>query len=161
LNSTFVRSLVFRACLERPRISTNASHIFISPGNNIELICYVIDQAFPNIRWFKDNQPVKRLDHVDTHHRQSFAFVKVIRHRTNSHGHLLIRLASVDDDTGNYTCQVHNSVGSSSAFIRLDVGGRRSIICHCFRFVRCIDQFDRRFKPIRMKSTLNSAIQLN
>ncbi|UJR25150.1 hypothetical protein I4U23_006509 [Adineta vaga] len=91
-----------------PMVSTNNSHILISPGENVDLICSVPGETFPDIRWFKANE-------------------LVTRHQTSENGHLEIRNASEDGDDGNYTCLVQNTVGSSSVSIRLDVGLKPTI----------------------------------
>jgi len=52
--------------------------------------------------------------------------LKVTRHRTSPNGYLQIRLASEEEDSGNYTCFVQNTVGSSSVSIRLDVGSNKT-----------------------------------
>jgi hypothetical protein len=46
---------------EPPVVSTDNTHIFISPGDNVDLTCNVTGQTFPDIRWFKGNELVKFL----------------------------------------------------------------------------------------------------
>lgn len=50
---------------------------------------------------------------------------QVTRHRTSPEGNLQIRGASEEEDSGNYTCFVQNTVGSSSVSLRLDVGSKK------------------------------------
>ena len=45
--------------IEPPIVSTNTSHILVSPGDNIDLICDVAGQTFPDISWFKGNELVR------------------------------------------------------------------------------------------------------
>jgi hypothetical protein len=59
---------------------------------------------------------------------------KVTRHRTSQNGYLQIRIASEEEDSGNYTCFVQNTVGSSSVSIRLDVGSKKRILLY-FNFI--------------------------
>jgi hypothetical protein len=40
-------------------VSTDDSNLLVSPGDNIDLICRVAGQTFPDIRWFKGNEPVR------------------------------------------------------------------------------------------------------
>ncbi|CAF1147431.1 unnamed protein product [Rotaria sordida] len=94
--------------VEPPIVSTENSHILVSPGHDIDLKCNVIGEAYPDIRWFRGNEPVTR-------------------HRISPNGQLHIRLASEEEDSGNYTCFVQNTVGSSSTSIRLDVGTKPTI----------------------------------
>jgi len=51
--------------------------------------------------------------------------LKVTRHQTSPNGYLQIRMASEEEDSGNYTCFVQNTVGSSSVSIHLDVGSKK------------------------------------
>jgi hypothetical protein len=44
---------------EPPVVSTDNSYAFISPGDNVDLTCSVAGQTFPDIRWFKGNEPVR------------------------------------------------------------------------------------------------------
>ncbi|CAF2494795.1 unnamed protein product [Rotaria sp. Silwood2] len=89
-------------------VSTENSHILVSPGHDVDLKCSVVGETYPDIRWFRENEPVTR-------------------HRTSPHGQLHIRQASEEEDSGNYTCFVQNTVGSSSVSIRLDVGIKPTI----------------------------------
>ncbi|CAF0852080.1 unnamed protein product [Adineta ricciae] len=93
---------------EPPMVSTDNSHILISPGDNVDLICNVPGETFPDVRWFKSNE-------------------LVTRHRTSENGHLEIRNAAENEDSGNYSCLVQNTVGSSSVSIRLDIGLKPTI----------------------------------
>ncbi|CAF0756370.1 unnamed protein product [Rotaria sp. Silwood1] len=93
---------------EPPTVTTESSHILVSPGHDVDLKCSVIGEAYPDIRWFKENE-------------------LVTRHRTSPNGQLHIRQASEEEDSGNYTCFVQNTVGSASASVRLDVGIKPTI----------------------------------
>jgi len=44
---------------ESPIVSTDNSHVFISPGDNVDLKCSVIGETFPDIRWFKGTELVR------------------------------------------------------------------------------------------------------
>jgi hypothetical protein len=44
---------------EPPSVSTNNSHILVSPGDNIDLPCSVTGETYPDIRWFKENELVR------------------------------------------------------------------------------------------------------
>lgn len=46
--------------IEPPDVSTDYSHILVAPGDHIDLRCRVSGEIFPNIRWFKGNEPVSR-----------------------------------------------------------------------------------------------------
>ncbi|CAF2244305.1 unnamed protein product [Rotaria magnacalcarata] len=93
---------------EPPLVSTENSYILVSPGQDVDLKCNVISETYPDIRWFKGNE-------------------LVIRHQTSPSGLLHVKLASEEEDSGNYTCFVQNTVGSSSTSIRLDVGSKPTI----------------------------------
>ena len=45
---------------EPPVVSTDNTHVLVSPGDNIDLTCTVTGQKFPDIRWFKGNELVRR-----------------------------------------------------------------------------------------------------
>ena len=45
--------------IEPPIISTDHSHLFALPGDNIDLTCRVTGEIFPDIRWYKDNELVR------------------------------------------------------------------------------------------------------
>ncbi len=47
--------------LDPPTVSTDNSHVFVEPGSNVDLTCSVMGQTFPDIRWFKGNEPVRFL----------------------------------------------------------------------------------------------------
>jgi len=44
---------------EPPSVSTNNSHILVSPGDNVDLPCSVTGETYPDIRWFKENELVR------------------------------------------------------------------------------------------------------
>ncbi len=116
---------------EPPIISTDNSHVFISPGDNVDLKCSVIGETFPDIRWFKETELVR---FCRFNVKFEYFNLKVTRHRTSPNGYLQIRLASEEEDSGNYTCSVHNTVGSSSVSIRLDVGSNKKKKANLFYF---------------------------
>lgn len=47
--------------LDLPMVSTDQSHLLVSPGEDIDLSCNVDGQAFPDIRWFRGTEPVLTL----------------------------------------------------------------------------------------------------
>jgi hypothetical protein len=51
--------------IEPPIVSTDNTHVLVSPGDNIDLICRVTGETFPDIHWFKGNEPV-RFDSLKT-----------------------------------------------------------------------------------------------
>ncbi len=45
--------------IEPPVVSTDKSHVLVSPGGNVDLKCNVIGQTYPDIRWFKGSELVR------------------------------------------------------------------------------------------------------
>ncbi len=50
---------IFDIFSEAPIVTTDKSHVLVSPGDDVNLTCHVISERFPDIRWFKGNEPVK------------------------------------------------------------------------------------------------------
>jgi hypothetical protein len=44
---------------EPPIVSTDNAHVLVSPGDNVDLTCRVTGETFPDIRWFRGNEPVR------------------------------------------------------------------------------------------------------
>ncbi len=108
---------------EPPVVSTDTSHVLVSPGDNIDLTCSVTGQTYPDIVWFKGNELVR---FCILQYEFKIFRLQVTRHQTSPNGDLQIRGASEEEDSGNYTCFVQNTVGSSSVSIRLDIGSRKT-----------------------------------
>lgn len=107
--------------VDPPTITIEKSHLLAAPGDDVALRCDISSELHSNIRWLKDDALVNCF--CLNEYIGIFKF-KITRHQTNSDGHLEIKGASAEYDSGNYTCFVQNSVGSSSAVLRLDVGSK-------------------------------------
>ena len=44
---------------EPPNVSTENNHVFISPGQDVDLTCTVAGQLYPDIRWFRGTELVR------------------------------------------------------------------------------------------------------
>lgn len=123
---TFSLFLSYYICifLEPPLVSAENSRMLVSPGDDIDLKCDVAGETYPDIRWFKENELVSCFSGVSVFLDLNFSLLKVTRHHIGPNGVLHIKLASEQEDSGNYTCVVQNTVGSSWASILLDVGSK-------------------------------------
>ena len=84
-----------------PKIDLKGPPALVHEGNNITLICYVVEGSpKPEINWYKDNRPLED--------------------KTKN----ITRTIITQEDHGTYTCEAKNEGGVTNATTRISVNGK-------------------------------------
>jgi len=97
-------------CLEPPVFIKPMEHKDITEGETTVLECMAGGHPKPKLTWTKDSQPLEATS----------------RHFFTAENQLLIIVNSAKTDSGNYNCEIANSVGTERGSSRLTIIPRKS-----------------------------------
>jgi hypothetical protein len=127
--------------LQAPRMRAPLVNKTTTVGHTAVLECLVDGSPQPSIEWMKDGQ----LMHTSTLYvctrMQCNAHI-VHRHQLSNNNQLLVIVRATVDDSGEYACMAHNTLGNVTRRARIVVNTSR-LYMHVCHLARCMYRFRR------------------